>query len=140
MADVKVWQIIREEAARAGLTPEQMLGQNRQHRFLKPRQYAMWRARKETDYSWWRIANIFGRDHTTVIHAYWSMETTPAPLRGKYPDPNKEPTKSPQAVKFLGKPCLHGHDGLRYMSNGGCVPCNIERKKHRYYAYKVAAE
>lgn len=136
MADVKVWEIIREEAARAGLTPEQMLGANRTRRFCQPRQYAMWRARKETDYSWWRIANIFGRDHTTVIHAYWRVETTPAPLRGKY----KEEKKSQPTVKFFGKPCPHGHNGLRYMSNGGCVPCNIERKKRGYYAYEVAAE
>lgn len=26
-------------------------------------------------------------------------------------------------TKYLGKPCRHGHSGLRYVSTGGCVDC-----------------
>ena len=26
-------------------------------------------------------------------------------------------------TKYLGKPCKHGHGGLRYVSTGGCMDC-----------------
>jgi hypothetical protein len=26
---------------------------------------------------------------------------------------------------YIGRPCLRGHSGLRYVSNGGCVSCVI---------------
>ena len=25
---------------------------------------------------------------------------------------------------FRGRPCVHGHDGTRYTSNGSCVECS----------------
>ncbi len=30
-------------------------------------------------------------------------------------------------ARYLGKPCLRGHTGVRYIS-GGCVTCNREKK------------
>lgn len=31
---------------------------------------------------------------------------------------------------FLGKPCLHGHDGTRYKSNKHCVECSKSYKEY----------
>ena len=33
------------------------------------------------------------------------------------------------ARTFLGNPCQHGHDGLRYLSNGACVHCTKAKRK-----------
>lgn len=43
------------------------------------------------------------------------------------------PTKKPKTATFLGKACRHGHDGLRYVSNGDCVVCTKEGV-NRWYA------
>lgn len=29
------------------------------------------------------------------------------------------------ALTYRGRPCRHGHDGLRYVSTGVCVPCRL---------------
>lgn len=34
---------------------------------------------------------------------------------------------------YVGKPCKHGHDGLRYSSTNGCVHCTKERANKRPY-------
>jgi len=33
---------------------------------------------------------------------------------------------------YQGKPCPHGHDGIRYACNGSCVQCN--RQSYRDFA------
>ena len=30
---------------------------------------------------------------------------------------------------YRGRPCLRGHDGLRYKSSRNCVTCNVERAR-----------
>lgn len=42
------------------------------------------------------------------------------------------------AEKYQGKPCKHGHAGLRYRSNSSCVEC-LEYKNKREYASIVRA-
>ncbi len=33
---------------------------------------------------------------------------------------------------YQGTPCIHGHSGARYISNGGCVECEAAWRKSRY--------
>jgi chromosomal replication initiator protein len=52
------------------ITTEDILKQSRKKEFVKPRQIAMYLARKELDSSFPTIGEFFGgRDHTTVMHA-----------------------------------------------------------------------
>lgn len=39
---------------------------------------------------------------------------------------------------FMGKPCRHGHEGLRYSSNRGCVSCMKARAAAQDPTYKRA--
>lgn len=39
---------------------------------------------------------------------------------------------------YIGKPCRHGHGGVRYTANGCCVSCNTRGK--RYPAQKARVE
>ena len=71
-----IMPILKEEATRAGLTVEQFIGHNRAKRFYEPRQYAMWRAKKETGRSFSEIGRVFKRDHSPVMHAYQKIEAT----------------------------------------------------------------
>lgn len=41
--------------------------------------------------------------------------------------PEQEARLETGALKYYGKPCGRGHDGLRYARNGVCVDCNKER-------------
>lgn len=36
------------------------------------------------------------------------------------------------AETFQGPPCINGHDGRRYRSNGSCVTCTIEKARARF--------
>ena len=40
---------------------------------------------------------------------------------------------------YVGKPCKHGHEGLRYASTGGCVTCTKERANKRPYEERKAS-
>lgn len=157
MSDAKprLLPILREEAARNGYTVEELREDNRTKRITMVRQYAMWRARKETGRSWGEIGLVFKRDHTTVIYAYEKVEAMPPELRGVFPAktlprPVILPTRAarPKALKrsraevefYRGRPCLYGHDGVRYVSTGDCVHCRREDSRDRYRAMAVAAE
>lgn len=41
--------------------------------------------------------------------------------------PEQEARLQTGALKFYGKPCVKGHDGLRYARNADCVACAAER-------------
>lgn len=65
-----VGAIIRRVAIAFGISEKDLLGTSRLRTFLRPRQVAMYLARELTGLSLPRIAAAFGRDHTTVLHAY----------------------------------------------------------------------
>jgi hypothetical protein len=37
----------------------------------------------------------------------------------------------------MGKPCMHGHGGLRWRSDGTCVECSRERTRARRAAERA---
>jgi hypothetical protein len=132
-----VLPIFREEAARHGLSLEQLINdRSRKKFFVRVRQYAMWRARTETGRSLNEIARFLDMDHTTVLHGCNVMEAIPPEQRGVIELP-KSMKKRPPTETYLGKPCVHGHSGLRYVSNGGCVTCNKIKRRKQYYQRKL---
>lgn len=146
----RVLPIAKEEAARAGYTLEELIADDRTKRVTLVRQYAMWRAREETGRSWWEIARVFQRDHTTVIHAYRKIEAMPPEMRSVFPTtklpkvvPPKQPKKARDrftfAATFPGNPCRHGHSGRRYVSSGYCVECKSIKGRLRYWTQKAMA-
>lgn len=57
------------------ITTDDLIKQSRRKEFVKPRQIAMFLARKELDSSFPTIGEFFGgRDHTTVMHAVEKVE------------------------------------------------------------------
>ncbi len=59
-----------------GITVEDLLKQSRRKEYVKPRQAAMYIARKELNSSFPAIGDFFGgRDHTTVMHGVEKIET-----------------------------------------------------------------
>lgn len=67
--------IFIEEAEVAGITWWQLIGHQRSRKFAWPRQYAIWRAYRETTASTTEIARVCGmRDHTTILHAIKAVE------------------------------------------------------------------
>lgn len=56
-------------AGRYGISVMDILSDSRAEMILKARQQAMWLAAKETGLSYPAIGKLFGRDHTTVLHA-----------------------------------------------------------------------
>lgn len=63
---------------------DQLKSKSRKQPLVRLRQCAMYLLRKNTDYSWKRIAEIYGgRDHSTAIHAYEAIEGA---LQGYNPD------------------------------------------------------
>ncbi len=134
-----VLPIFKEEAVRNGLTLEQLLTKTkRTHFYVRIRQYAMWRARNETGRSYPEIARVVGMDHTTVIHGCAVIESLPPEQRGVVKRPRVRRSQKPTET-YVGKPCLHGHGGLRYVANGVCVECNGIRRRRRYHAEKLKA-
>ena len=71
MIDRKLAQEIqRITAERFELPPNMMYQPGTSRRYARPRQIAMYLARKHTDLGLQQIGNYFGgRDHTTVLHA-----------------------------------------------------------------------
>lgn len=39
------------------------------------------------------------------------------------PDLAKQAARAAGKIKFMGSPCVNGHDGIRYTSTGQCVNC-----------------
>lgn len=62
-------RIIAETAQHYGIPSSAILGHDRQRRYARPRQVAMYLARVLTGRSYPEIAMSFGRDHSTVHHA-----------------------------------------------------------------------
>lgn len=57
------------------ISHDDLVGERRLRRLVRPRQVAMWLCRKLTDRSMPDIGRRFGgRDHTTVLHAYRQIE------------------------------------------------------------------
>ena len=52
-----------------GISNEEMVGKSRAKPFVYPRQIAMYLARSHTSLSFPDLGRVFGRDHTTVLHA-----------------------------------------------------------------------
>lgn len=67
-------KIIDEEARRAKITAQDILGKSMSRKITPVRQFAMWRARKETGKTPGEIGRAFRRDRTTVIHAIEKIE------------------------------------------------------------------
>ena len=66
--DVFIREIIAEVADEFEMSPSDILDRKRKPKYVSARYKAMWRARQETDASYLKLARIFKRDHTTVIH------------------------------------------------------------------------
>jgi len=66
--DLFIRDIIAEVADEFQLFPSDIVSHKRRSKIVKARHKAMWRARQETDASYLKLARIFKRDHTTVIH------------------------------------------------------------------------
>lgn len=136
MSKPSITQIIHEVAASAGYTADELLSDSRRNHISYVRQYAVWRARRETGRSWCELARIFKRDHTTLIYSYRKIEALPDEVRGVFgPRPvikMRKPFKPAQT--FQGRPCIHGHSGVRFTSSGKCVACTYEQELRRYRA------
>jgi hypothetical protein len=125
--------IIKEEAARNGLTLDQLIEDDRRGRVTSVRHYAMWRAKKETGRTWLEIARLFKRDHTTVIYAYRKMEALPEDRRSVFPTMTRVQTRMDHpdyGKKIEGRPCRRGHT-TRYLSTGRCVECKCAADRRR---------
>lgn len=62
-------RIIEQVASKHKVTLAEMKGQGRNQRYVKARQEAFYRIRKECGYSLPEIGQLFGgRDHTTILH------------------------------------------------------------------------
>lgn len=77
--DVFVREIIAEVADEYLIFPSDIVGYRRVSNIVQARQKAMWRARRETNSSYLKLARIFKRDHSTVIY---SVKCWDAKLRG----------------------------------------------------------
>ena len=62
--------IIKEICKEYGVSYEGLTGKNPHLNLRQARTRAIWRIKQETDFSFARIAGIFGRDHSTIIHIY----------------------------------------------------------------------
>ena len=60
--------IIAEVADEFKVFPSDIIAHKKKPKYVSARHKAMWRARTETDASYLKLARIFKRDHTTVIH------------------------------------------------------------------------
>ena len=58
-----------------GISYEEMTGKSRAKPYAYPRQIAMYLARIHTDLSFPDLGRVFGRDHTTVLHAHQRITT-----------------------------------------------------------------
>jgi len=79
-SDMLIRDIIAEVADEFLVFPSDITGHTRRPKFVAPRHKAMWRARTETNASYLKLARIFKRDHSTVIHGVRCWE---AKLNGK---------------------------------------------------------
>lgn len=70
---IRIQEVIAEHF---GISVSSMMSPTKEWRFSRPRQIAMYAARKSTTASYPDIGFHFGgRDHTTILHAYREIET-----------------------------------------------------------------
>lgn len=69
MTEISVRLVIRVASEFFGVAELDMLSDRRPKTIARPRQCAIWAARTLTRKSFSQIGRIFGRDHTTVLHA-----------------------------------------------------------------------
>ena len=69
-----VREIQRRVSGAFGVSMTDLLGRRRTQRFVQPRQVAMYICAKCTGESLAAIGRLFGKDHTTVIHAIEKVE------------------------------------------------------------------
>ncbi len=104
-------EIIAEEAARCGLTAEDLAADTRLRDCVAARDMAIYRVRKETGLSLPKIGAFFNRDHTTVLHALRKVDARggarlpPVPLKARpEPKPKMAPTfDHAEAMAMLGE-------------------------------------
>jgi chromosomal replication initiator protein len=65
--------IISKVAAYYGMSNAEIRGKSRKKELVKARWIAMYYIREQTDFTLKTIGDMFGRDHTTVIHALWTI-------------------------------------------------------------------
>lgn len=75
--------IIRETAKACRVSAEEMLGRSGQKKIVDARHLAMYRLRNERGLSLPKIGQIFGRDHSTVIHAIRKVEAKRKGVNGQ---------------------------------------------------------
>ena len=46
---------------------------------------------------------------------------------------NRKEAKAKGYSRYFGDRCRHGHDGVRYTSNGTCFRCSKDRKNKRAF-------
>jgi chromosomal replication initiation ATPase DnaA len=63
-------KILKEIANEYKVSYDEIIGKNPHLHLRQARSRAIWRIKKETDFSFARIGLIFGRDHSTIIHIY----------------------------------------------------------------------
>jgi len=139
--------IIAEEAARGGYSVDEILSQKQTKRLRSVRQYAMWRAHKETKCSLVDLGEAFDRDHSSVLHTIRRVEAMAPDLRGVFsPCPKVRirqkiiPRPRKVAETYQGRPCGYGHSGLRYRVNRRCIECNAIGVARRYWQRKAERE
>lgn len=64
-----ITKIMLEVCIKHGIAPSEFLSTLRAARFVKARQEAAWRARIETSASFPAIAQVFMRDHSSIMHS-----------------------------------------------------------------------
>jgi chromosomal replication initiator protein len=69
-------QILEATSNIFGITKDQILGRSRQKHIAEARQIAMYLCRNKLDLSFPAVAQIFDRDHTTILHANRKIEET----------------------------------------------------------------
>lgn len=114
--------IVNEVAADHGVTAAEILGRSQKQRASQARHHAMFRVRNEVvidgkPASFPRIGRWFGRDHSTVVHAFQRHGWERKPKRT----------------------IPHEYDGIRYES-GEILRAETGMSQRRFYAMRAAGE
>lgn len=72
--EFEIQKIIENTSNAYGISIEDVLGDRRQKETVLPRHIIMYKLRKELELSFPKIGKIFGKDHTTIIHAFNKIE------------------------------------------------------------------
>lgn len=68
--EVEMQNIIKSTSDAYGILVKDIMGDRRQKDTVLPRHIIMYKLRKELNMSFPKIGKVFGRDHTTIIHAF----------------------------------------------------------------------